>query len=102
MSGYRFTADAIDDLDKLLYYLAEQSGWGLSTRIEAELFESFALLAANPGLGHSRTDLTREPVVFFTIDPYLIVYDRDTNPIVIHAILHGSRDLKRTLRSRSF
>jgi plasmid stabilization system protein ParE len=101
MSGYRFTADSIDDFDKILYHLAEEAGWGISTELEARIFESLATLASDPGIGHTRADLTRQYVHFYTVEPYLIVYERDTRPIVIHAILHGARDVKRILRNRS-
>lgn len=100
MSLYRLTATAVDDLAEISAYLTEQGGDSLAFTIENELFTKFETLAAHPGLGHRRSDLTRLPFVFFPWDPYLIVYQRDCSPILIHAVLHGARDLKRILRKR--
>jgi plasmid stabilization system protein ParE len=100
MSDYRLTGDFLDDFDKILYHRAEEAGWDISTELEASIFDSLARLAADPGIGHTRTDLTRKPVHFYPVEPYLIVYERDLRPIVVHAILHGARDVKRILRGR--
>lgn len=68
--------------------------------LEDQLFASFEHLATFPGLGHRRSDLTSRSVVFFTADPYLIIYDRHVTPITIYAVLHSVRDLRRILRKR--
>ncbi len=100
MSGYHLTELAVDDLREIVAYLAEQASEAVALRIEDELFAKFASLAEHPGQGHSRADLTRLPLVFFTVDPYLIVYQRNVSPVVIHAIFHGARDVKRHLKRR--
>jgi plasmid stabilization system protein ParE len=65
----------------------------------AEAFLSaFLRLADNPGLGHRREDLTPKPYFFYTIHPYLIVYARESDPLPILGVLHGSRDVQRILR----
>ncbi|HEX9199711.1 MAG TPA: type II toxin-antitoxin system RelE/ParE family toxin [Acidobacteriaceae bacterium] len=101
MSGYKLTASATTDLREIIAYLAEHAGEDTTLRIEDEFFAKFESLAAYPGQGHSRADLTPLPLHFFTLDPYLIVYQRDRSPIVIHAIFHGARDVKRHLKHRS-
>ena len=101
MSRYRLTQLASDDLREIVAYLAEQAGEDIALRIEDQLFAKFASLAARPGQGHRRSDLTYLPLLFFTVDPYLIVYQRDISPIVIHAIFHGARDVKRHLKART-
>jgi plasmid stabilization system protein ParE len=102
MSSYRLTELASNDLRQIVAYLAEHASEEVALRIEDEFFASLDSLAAFPGQGHRRSDLTRLPVVFFTVDPYLIVYQRDISPIVIHAIFHGARDVKRHLKARRF
>jgi plasmid stabilization system protein ParE len=101
MSRYQLTDSASDDLREIVAYLAEQAGEDTALRIEDELFAKFASLADYPGQGHRRSDLTALPLVFFTVDPFLIVYQRNISPIVIHAVFHGARDVKRHLRSRA-
>lgn len=101
MSSFVLTPVAVEDLREIASWLAEQAGEAVAERVENGLFASFQRLADTPGLGHRRSDLTKRPLVFFTINPYLIVYQRDISPIIIHAILHGARDVKRTLLGRA-
>ena len=57
-------------------------------------------LAANPGGGHWRRDLTDESVRFYSVYSYLIVYRPQTKPLEVVAILHGGRDLEELLTTR--
>jgi len=98
---YRFTAFASDDLAKLLYDLAERAGsWAVSTRMEQKLFAAFEEIAAQPGIGHLREDLIPHQVHFLYIDPYLILYLRDTSPVIIVGVLHGARDIAALMSPR--
>jgi antitoxin ParD1/3/4/toxin ParE1/3/4 len=54
-------------------------------------------LAQSPPIGHLREDLTEEPVRFWSVHSYLIVYDPETQPLQILRILHGARDVRRIL-----
>ena len=54
---YRLAGDALDDLDSLLYSIAEHSGWEMSMRTEEKLFAAFERLGSDPGIGHLREDL---------------------------------------------
>ena len=55
---------------------------------------SIRLLAEFPHNGHKRDDVrTSEPVLFWPIGSYVIVYRPEPKPIVIVRILHGARDL---------
>ncbi len=51
-------------------------------------------LAATPGAGHRRDDLTDEDVRFWPVLSYLIAYDPAMRPIGIARVLHASRDLE--------
>jgi len=44
--------------------------------------------------------LTDEPVKFFPVYSYLIVYRPETNPLQVVAILHGRRDVEQLLKDR--
>jgi plasmid stabilization system protein ParE len=102
MSRYTLTTSALEDLRQIIAYLATEAGEQVASRIEHNLFGCFDDLAANPGLGHRRSDLTPRPVVFYTVYPYVVIYQRDMSPITIHAILHGARDVRRTFEARQF
>jgi antitoxin ParD1/3/4/toxin ParE1/3/4 len=60
----------------------------------------FAFLAATPGAGHRRPDLTDLDVRFFSVYSFLIVLLPDTKPLQIASTLHGRRDIAEILRDR--
>ena len=72
----------------------------MADRVEAVIRGKIASLAAAPGAGHGRKDLTNEPVKFFPVYSYLIVYRPDTKPLQVIAVLHGRRDLEEVLKDR--
>ena len=72
----------------------------MADRVESVIRDKIAYLAARPGAGHWRKDLTDEPVRFFPIYSYLIVYRPETNPLQVVAILHGRRDVEQVLKDR--
>jgi len=45
-------------------------------------------------------ELTDEPVKFFSVYFYLIVYRPETKPLQVVAILHGRRDVEQLLKDR--
>ena len=68
-------------------------------RVVKKLFDAFELLARNPELGHVREDLTSYPVLFWPVEPYLVIYRAAKSQTEIVAVVHGSRDIPRFLRS---
>jgi len=54
-------------------------------------------VAKNPGIGHYRTDLADEPLRFWRIRNYLIIYRSEAKPIQIVRVLHGARDVQAIL-----
>lgn len=72
----------------------------MADRVESVIRDKIGLLAATPGSGHWRKDLTDEPVRFFAVYSYLIVYRTGTRPLQVVAIVHGQRDVERLLRDR--
>ena len=66
--------------------------------LETAIYEACELLARNPRLGHKRTDLTDEPVLFWPVrGNYLVIYLRDKQPLFIARILHAARDVKQQI-----
>ncbi len=96
---YDLSAEAQNDLFEIWRHIADDSV-ELANRIETEFYELFASLGRMPGLGHTRIDLTKRPVLFFPLYSFLIVYQPNMKPIRVMAVLRGSRDFKRILRKR--
>jgi plasmid stabilization system protein ParE len=98
--NFRITHEALEDIDAVLMNEAEHSGWSRSMDVEAQLWRDFERLGQVPGIGHLRRDLVSTDVYFSFSQPYMIVYLRDTAPISIIAVLHGSRDIAVILNER--
>jgi plasmid stabilization system protein ParE len=63
------------------------------------LNQAFQRLADMPGLGHRRNDLTKRDLRFWSVYSYLVIY-RESDPLLIVAVLHGKRNVKRLLKER--
>ena len=74
MSLYRLSPFALDDIDDLLYDIAERSGWDRSMDMEEKLFAALDRLGRSPGVGHLRDDLIPHEIYFDYARPYLILY----------------------------
>ncbi len=102
MIRYRLSPEAESDLDDIKRYLLQQGGVRLARHVLHKIRDALRFLAATPGAGHSREDLTDEPMKFWSVLSYMIVYDPATNPIGVARVLHASQDLESLLRpSRS-
>lgn len=69
-------------------------------RVESVIREKIVFLAKTPGGGHWSKHVTDEPVKFFPVYSYLIVYLPESKPLQVAAILHGRRNVPRILKSR--
>ncbi len=98
-SHYEVSAEAQDDLFEIWSRIAEDSV-ELADRIDTEFRDLFTSLAQMPGQGHRRQDLTARPVLFIALYSFLVVYQPESAPIRIVAVLRGSRDVKGILRAR--
>jgi plasmid stabilization system protein ParE len=96
---YAVSAEAQNDLFEIWQRIAIDSV-ELANRIDDEFHELFGSLALMPGQGHLRKDLTRRAVLFFPLYSFLVVYQPETSPIRILAVVRGKRDVKRLLRDR--
>ncbi|MBC7835035.1 MAG: type II toxin-antitoxin system RelE/ParE family toxin [Phycisphaerales bacterium] len=88
---YELTPAAEADLREHNQYLLERSLIA-ADRFLVEFDEACRMLARFPGVGHSRTDLTRAQVRFYRVQSHLIVYRPRTRPLQIVRVLHGARD----------
>ncbi len=92
MKPYRLSPAAETDLEDIHAYIALDNP-DAADRVIAEIRDAARRLARVPHLGHQRLDLTDQPVRFFPIYTYLIVYKPETNPLEIARVLSGYRDL---------
>lgn len=101
---FRFTPQAIEDLDAIWSFIAKDNREA-ADRVETEIIATSRRLAKHPLMGTKRQDITPLPVRFWTVTRfpnYVIVYRPDTVPLQVVAILHGKQDLKEEIPSRSF
>src|SRR5271157_1748721 len=101
MSVYVLSPDALQDLQDIWDFVALDNE-SAADQLEDEFFNAFAKLARQPGMGHTRQDLTERDVRFWSVGSYLIVYRKRTGALQVLAILHGSRDIPEVIRKRPF
>jgi antitoxin ParD1/3/4/toxin ParE1/3/4 len=64
------------------------------------IYDAVGRLAERPGIGHGREDLTDRPLKFWSVYSYLVVYDPESQPLTIIAVLHGARDVGEWLKRK--
>ena len=99
MSAYVLSRAADLDLDEIWEYIA-QDNVDAADRWIGKLFDAFDALVLNPGMGHTRNDLTSYPVLFWPVDAYLIIYRVQRQSIEIVAVSQGARDIPAFLHRR--
>ena len=99
MTSYILGPEALQDLHDLWDYIAGEN-LDAADRVIDTLFAAFERLAVMPGLGHTREDLTDQPLRFWTVGAYLVIYRAERTPLEIVAVTRGGRDIPRLLRRR--
>jgi toxin ParE1/3/4 len=97
---YVLAPEAALDLVQIWRYIKKQSSVVVADRVESAIRDKIVFLAGSPGAGHWRKNLTDEPVKFFPVYSYLIIYRPDTKPLQVVFILHGRRDVEQILKNR--
>jgi toxin ParE1/3/4 len=98
MSDFLIAPAASIELDEIWdYYALELQNPEAADRIRDEIFDAFQKLAKMPGMGHSRRDLASEPLRFWSVRSYLIIYRGEKRPIEVLRVLHGARDVQAIL-----
>jgi plasmid stabilization system protein ParE len=100
VTRYLLSPEAQEDLRHIRAHYLEVGDAGVARYVLGEIAKAFRLLATHPGVGHVRPDLTGEPVKFWAVFSYLIVYDPVTQPVGIVRVVHGSRDLETLFREK--
>jgi toxin ParE1/3/4 len=102
MSAFLLAPSARVDLEEIWnYYAMELQNLEAADRIRDELFDAFRKLVRTPGLGHFRNDLAADPLRFWRVRSYLIIYRPEKCPLEIVRILHGARDVQAILGGES-
>lgn len=96
MSQYILAPEARDDLDEIIDYIARDSPQA-ARRVIEKIRVAIRRLAEMPRMGHLREDLTDEPLRFWPVYSYLIIYRPERNPLEVVRILHGASDVKSIL-----
>jgi plasmid stabilization system protein ParE len=88
---------ARQDLLDIWDYIARDS-LKAADRVRDDLFTAMQRLAEMPNMGHLREDLIDEPLRFWRVHSYLILYRFESKPIEIVRVLNASRDIEALLR----
>ncbi len=96
MSEFILSPAARLDLTEIWEFIA-QDNLDAADRVRDEMQEAMKLLAAEPGLGHYRKDLADEPLRFWRVYSYLIIYRPESRPLEIVRVLSAYRNVKELL-----
>ena len=91
--GYLLSPEARQDLLDLWEYIAQDS-IDAADRIRDALFAAMDRLAEMPYMGHLREDLSDEPIRFWRVHSYLILYRAEKSPMEVIRIVSGYRDIR--------
>jgi antitoxin ParD1/3/4/toxin ParE1/3/4 len=100
MSRFVLTPAARADLTEIFDYIAQDSR-DAAHRVLKELRAAMKKLAHMPEMGHYRRDLVSEPLRFWPVYSYLIIYRPEARPIQVVRVLHGARDVRSILEETS-
>ncbi len=99
MTRFVLTRAAARDIREIYGYIAAERPQA-ARRVRERIFNALQRLAENPGIGHSRKDLTDKPVAFWPVSRYVIIYDPAKHPIRIIRVLDGrSRSCRPSIKS---
>lgn len=92
MKRFKLSPEAACDIREIWSYIAADSVKA-ARKVRLALFDGCQRLAENPRIGHTREDLTDQPVLFWPVGSYLIIYDPQTKPLSVVRVVHGARDI---------
>jgi plasmid stabilization system protein ParE len=98
---YVLTPLAKSDIFEIWSYIADDNE--NVDRVEQAIYDACAFVAEAPVRGHSRPDITTRSLRFWTLTRYpnyTVVYRPQTTPLEIIAVMHGKRNIRRTLKDR--
>ena len=96
MKKFRLSPEAAWDIRDIWAYIAKDNVKA-ARKVRLSILDACRLLAGNPRIGHPQPDWTDQPVHFWPVGTYLIVFRPETEPLNIVRVLHGSRDIPRLI-----
>ena len=100
MKRFKLSPEAALDIRSVWAYIAKDS-IRAARRVRLQIMRACQAIAANPRIGHSRSDLTDKPLLFWPVGSYLIIYNPAPRPIEIVRVLHGALDAFSRLKADS-
>lgn len=97
MSQFVLTPAARADVEEIHDFIFLESP-SAAARVRVALRDAMRRLAAHPHLGHLRQDLADEPLRFWQVYSYLVIYRPDTEPLQVVRVLRASRDVRSLLQ----
>lgn len=91
-SRFVLSPEAAADLRELVDFIAEDNQ-DAARRFLARLRSEMERIVAAPGIGHRREDLTGQPVRFWPVGRYLVIYRQEGQDVEVVRVLHGARDV---------
>jgi len=92
MKRFTLSPEAAGDIRAIWAFIAKDNVKA-ARRVRTKIFAGCQQVAENPGIGHSREDLTDKPVLFWPVGRYLIIYRATRKPVEIARVLHGALDI---------
>ena len=90
--AFKLSPEACQDIQQIWAYIRADS-IKAARRVRLQILDACRRIAENPGIGHSREDLTDKPVRFWPVASYLIIYNPAPRPVEIVRVVHGARDV---------
>jgi plasmid stabilization system protein ParE len=87
---YVLHPEALNDLASIWEFIAANN-IDAADRAREKIYNTIRFLAENPHTGHVRRDLASRSLRFRRVYSYLIAYAPDENPLLVLAVIHGSR-----------
>lgn len=92
MKRFKLSPQAAEDIREAWAYVARDN-LDAAQRVRLGILEACRTIARNPHVGHSRTDLTDKPVLFWPSGSYLIIYNPARKQVEIVRVVHDARDI---------
>jgi plasmid stabilization system protein ParE len=96
MSEYRLSEEAQRDLYEIWKHIALDSVERANAYID-RFDDALLILAASPGMGHRRLDITQLPFRFWTVGRHFIIYYESKRPLTVFRVLSARRDISAIL-----
>ena len=89
--GFKLHPEAAQDITDIWEYIAEENPTAAG-RVREEILDAIRKLVPFPHQGHKRPELSSLPLRYQIVRNYIIAYAPEEKPLLVIAVLHGSRN----------